>query len=270
MPQKLFVRMSIPFILSAVAAPVLIGAVQLEVSPVDSSITGIGLIGPADPAFGSAISRIIPVAVLPIASPYLPYSVVITNRSGQPLLAITVRFVVTDTTGHVRQFVHMLNREVLSEPVLSTGGETVLALQRTSLEAALAGNAVASQSPTENAKSVYASLDLAIYADGTVAGPDAGISYARATSQLQASLDVCAGVQKSEANGSGAVAFLTTLASANVAPPKPFSPDVYAYFSYSRARSFLTLAQTGRAAQVTALCGQMTGSIPLLLAALHR
>jgi hypothetical protein len=236
----------------------------LQTLPVDSSIIGIRLIGPSDPEFNAAVARI-PSANLKHA--FLPYSVIVANQSGQQLLSVTVRFEVTSPAGRVSPFLDTIVWDGLLKPVSNPGGETIITLpelRRSPPGAPLSENLW----PAEDVAYVTASVDLVIYAHGFAPGPNTGNTFARTSSHLRAILDVCDGVQ--QAGSSGMIDYLTTLASNRVNPPGPFNPDEYAFYSYEKARSLLSMNKFGGTDPVASYCSTVAQSIPSLLESLHR
>jgi hypothetical protein len=157
-----------------------------------SSVAGIGLLGPASPEFERAFEPLLGRAPRALMAPAVPFSVIVSNDSGQTVALLGVRFDMTGPRGKPYSVIHYADslrnpekadfasgtkRFVCAEP-----GYTALLLRR--------GNDLSTRGRTnlDNLRlmlDIRASLDCVAYEDGRFEGPDSQGAFERLARQRE-------------------------------------------------------------------------------------
>jgi beta-lactamase regulating signal transducer with metallopeptidase domain len=234
----------------------------LKLEPIDSSIVGLTLTGPDDPAFQTLAAALVPPDQMTAAAPYFPESVIVTNNSGQALLAIGVDFTFPGPTGRPIHGSTTFVDQSLSRPVMAAG-ERKLIFFGGSLRAKLRAGR-----PPRVHEGLAVAIDLCVYADFLVAGPDSRQGLAQTLSQMRADYDVCSQVGDLSAPSASALATLEKEAAAAVEPPAP-GADWYAWDFRQTAERLLEFLRSGNTVVANTICAP-SRSAPAVAAALHR
>ena len=245
-------------ILAALFVPVLPLLAQLKLEPLDKSIRGVRLIGPDDPAYKDLAASLIPAAKKDAMIPFSAQSVIVSNDSGQPLLAVAVQFTRT-VAGHAARNNYFMTEQAFSRPVMASGARRIFTSKQKIAPGSKAG--------PDAQVSLSASLDLVIYSDWRVAGPDQAQHLPRQLSEMRAEHDVCAQIGDPVSVTADTLGILDKEAAANVDPPK--GSDYYAWRTRRVAEILLDALGHGNTELVRNF-SSTAESEPAAAAALHR
>ncbi len=208
--------LALPAVLTGVLA-----AQNMTVDPGSWRQAGISLVSSSDPAFAGLASALVPSNAPNLAAAF-PYSFVLTNGTGQAIIALGVRWICTDAAGHVRThdraWIDLITptssgtvaagADRLVTPILSPGADA----DDDAVARELAG--------FQGAQSIAASLEAVILSDGTALGGDANNTVPRVEARLDAQKQVLAGIVAAWQQG-GADALTTYLQGVVAAAPPP-------------------------------------------------
>jgi hypothetical protein len=242
--------------LSLSAAP------ALKIEPLDSSIVGLTVTGPDDPEFQALAASLIPADKMAAATPYLPQAIIVTNNSGKALEALAYQYTVVAPSGRPIHNRTVLASDSFSQPVMAAGERRILS--EGGLASLLAGKQSKKPAPAA-AENLSVSIDLVVYADWLVAGPDQAQHLPRLLSTMRAQQYVCSQL------GSGA-ATLTSLekeAAAEVQPPPQGSTDWYTFDVQRMAARLFPWLRDGNTEQANRMCAPVLAASGIA-ASLHR
>lgn len=183
--------------------PSALAQLTVTVSPVPDSLAGITVIGPGNPVYLPAVQALIGAAQYPAYQPMLPYSVLVRNDSARPIVDVCAVFVVAqfslyqngsfaECPGNVPPLEHRQLLAPGSAILLSAVPHYDYLQPRPKPPLAANPQRVAQ---VTGAKSIVFTLDSAIFADGTIAGPDTQNNFESFSAQLAADRDFAAAVQ---------------------------------------------------------------------------
>jgi hypothetical protein len=192
--------------------------------------------------------------------------VIVTNNSGQALQGICVRYTFTNRKGGTTQNAIFIHDGSLSQAAM-TAGESRIFTYGNQLHAAIARRKIQLPPPAAP-QSLSVSIDLVVYSDLHVAGPDIGTNLSRQVSRMRGDYDVCSQL----GSGSPSAATLTLLeaeAAANVPTQTARSTDWHAMELQEMSERLLRLLHSGALDEAKRLCDPFL-SVPTVTAALHR
>jgi hypothetical protein len=194
------------WILLSVSLPAMFGAQpSVTINPVPSSLAGVTLIGPGDPAYLPAVQSLIAPDQYPAYQPMLPYSVVVRNDTGRAMADVCVIFVVTQAAGHQAGSISECPGNIPPSgpsPLLARGAAILVsaAPQYTYIKPRrqLPSASTPRMAQVTGALSIVISLDSAVFSDGTMAGPDSQSNFQRYSAHLAADRDFAAAIKALE------------------------------------------------------------------------
>ena len=163
---------------------------------------GIELIGSQSPGFRADVEAIVGAAAMPLMEPWLPFTAVLKNNSGQTLAGYEIRW----SAGNANMSIGQLST---TDPSGLKPGSMVVALPSTLLmgppgpqtQAGLAQSQSKWLPDFQAAPAVTISVDSAIFASGQFVGPDVGRNFDKDTAQFSAWRGVDLEVQSQLAAG---------------------------------------------------------------------
>lgn len=111
-----------------------------------------------------------------------PYALVLRNQSEKPLIGLSVRWILQDSSGAQHTVTYSSDSLFLVYSPIALAGENLLVTPSFLLPESLAGSGFTSSEGStsglandfQQSRSIVASIDVAIFADGEVIGPDRG------------------------------------------------------------------------------------------------
>lgn len=217
----------------------------VTITPAPGSLSGVTLIGPNDAAYRASVQALIPPGQLPAYQPMLPYSVLVRNDTGRTIVDVCLIFDVTQPTGYKTGSIATSPGSIPpvgARPLLNPGAQILIAAVPRFDYIGPRGHTPATDSPriqqVAAAKSLVIGLDSAIFADGTMAGPDTQNNFLRYTAQLAADRDFAASIKGFEGTPIASLtAYLDQLdAASRSGPPQPIYDWEYNHRLGSDAR----------------------------------
>ncbi len=217
---------------------------RLSLAPLDASLAGITIVGPNDPTYPNAVASLIPTSDLPAYTPILPYSIVLQNNTGRPLLGFCVVFEIVNNAGHSGLMLHRFeNMPPAGKTILDADKSMFISIERGYTNAALHSRLSFGMSHPQafydNAKSITFSLDSALLPDGTIIGPDRQGTFNYYTALLTADRDISAAVLGYRSHP----ADLTTYLDATAAQDHSTAPDSPGDYHYHYIHELSSIAR---------------------------
>jgi hypothetical protein len=214
----------------------------LQVEPLDSSITGLALTGPDDPAFGGLIAELVPPDKMAAVAPYLPQSVILTNHSGQALRALCVVFLHLLPGRMPIQGGYSFSEPSFSKPIMADGEQRIFTPNQV-VEKIIQGRELPAKLPSHLSQYDAVSLETVVYFDWRVAGAVAGRHFSSLVSKQRADLVACQQVGPSGAPDAGNLALLQQQAAQQVdMNVRPVTPEIqYTLDLQSSSRRMLNM-----------------------------
>lgn len=190
------------FPLLVLCSAVLCAQPAITVSPVPGSLAGVTLIGPNDAAYPAAVQTLIPPDQIAAYRPMLPYSVLVRNDTGRAMIDVCVIFEATQPTGYKTGSISECPGNIPpngSRALLAPGAQILISAVPQFNYTVPRRHLPSSDSPriqqVAAAKSIVVSLDSAVFADGSMSGPDTQTNFLRYSARLAADRDYAAAVK---------------------------------------------------------------------------
>jgi hypothetical protein len=196
----------------------------LTVEPLDSSITGLTLTGPDDPAFAGLIAELVPADKMAAVAPYLPQSLILTNHSGQALRALCVVFLHLLPGRRPIQGGYSFSEPSFSKPIMADGERRIFTPNQV-VEKLIQGRQLPAKLSSHPSQYDAVSLETVVYFDWRVAGAGAGRHFSNLVSMQRADLVACQQVGPSGTPDAANLALLQQEAAQQVDLNVPVTPE---------------------------------------------
>lgn len=166
-----------------------------------SAIAGVNLIGPGDSSFIHTVTQVLGPSRTPSISDWLPFSVVVSNSSSQPMVGIVVRWALFDSADNNNHNnpsdVYTFSRASPSPTAQLPPGKTVVVLPGWVLQMPVLSSPDPTSEPDHfdrvqsfrSATRIEITLDGVVFASGQFVGPDLSHEF-ESMSERQAALGI--------------------------------------------------------------------------------